>query len=82
MDEHENRFMYLPIMIGEHFHSKYGNGIKGILVYYFTYFCFSTLLSILTNGIDIWVLEEMIPSIINCYFFLGMNYVFFYRWEI
>ncbi len=80
-DKQVNQFFYLPFIIGEHIHNKIGNGRKGIFVYILIYFSFSTLLSIMTNGIDIWVLEEMIPSIISNYFLVGMLYVFFFIWR-
>jgi hypothetical protein len=76
-----NQFFYLPLYIGERIKHKIGIGKKGIIVYTLLYFSFSTFLSILTNGFDLWFIRVLIPSSISNYLLLGMLYVFFFIWR-
>lgn len=76
-----NQFFYLPLYIGERIKNKIGIGKNGIIVYTLLYLSFSTILSILTNGFDLWLIRILIPSIISNYLLLGMLYVFFFIWR-
>lgn len=81
MNKQVSQFFYLPLYIGELIKNKIGVGKKGIIVYALLYFGFSTFLSILTNGFDLWLIKVLIPSLISNYFLLGMLYVFFFIWK-
>ncbi len=81
MQNQINQFFYLPLYIGERIKNKNGIGKKEFAVYILIYLSFSTFLSIITNGIDIWFLRVLIPSFISNYFLLGMLYVFFFIWR-
>ena len=75
-----NKFFYLPLIIGEIIERKIGNGKRGMIVYTLLYLIFSPFPSILTNGIDLWIVNTFLPQIISNYFLLGMLYVFFFIW--
>lgn len=76
-----DQFFYIPLLIAEYIEKRIGKGKKGIIVYVIIHLFFSPFLSIITNGFDLWILRELIPSIISDYFLLGMLYVFFFKWR-
>ncbi len=75
-----NKFFYLPLIIGEIIERKIGNGKRGMIVYTLLYLIFSPFPSVLTNGINSWILNTLLPLMIQNYFLLGMLYVFFFIW--
>ena len=75
-----NKFFYLPLIIGEIIERKIGNGKRGMIVYTLLYLILSPFPSVLTNGINLWILNTLLPLMIQNYFLLGMLYVFFFIW--
>jgi hypothetical protein len=75
-----NKFFYLPLIIGEIIERKIGNGKRGMIFYTLLYLIFSPFPSVLTNGINSWILNTLLPLMIQNYFLLGMLYVFFFIW--
>ncbi len=81
MNKQISQFFYISLYIGNLIKNKIGMGNKGIIVYVLVYFSFSTFLSILTNGSDIWLIKVLMPSFISNYLLMGMLYVFFFTWR-
>ena len=81
MNKQINKFFFLPLLIAEAIQNKVGRGVKGILTYLIVYLILSTILTILSNGINLWFIRVLIPSVIDTYLLLGMIYVFFFIWR-
>jgi len=76
-----NKLFYLPLIIGEMIERRIGNGKRGMIFYTLLYLIFSPFLSVLMNGINLWILNTFLPQMISNYFLLGMLYVFFFIWR-
>ncbi|WP_282137152.1 hypothetical protein [Rossellomorea aquimaris] len=80
MNRELESIFFLPIWIGTWIEKRIGQGIKGVISYVVIYFIVTTFLFIITNGIEVWGIDQMF-SFFNTYLLLGMLYVFFIYWK-
>jgi predicted Na+-dependent transporter len=83
MNSELESIFFLPIWIGTWIEKRIGKGVKGVkgvISYVTIYFIVTSFLFIITNGIEVWFINQMF-SFFNTYLLLGMLYVFFIYWK-